>query len=162
MEIKSYDDVDRFIQEGSSGSNFICLSGGSRFFFEAMECERILTSHNWIVLNKGFWPDSFSKYTRHLFNINNYKILKRLQYKKIYHSDALAVVTDQIGYLDDDTENEIAFAKSLEIPIIYYTGESFVVISNSTLINCRKHNTEFTEEVINEFEAKLKANRSYI
>ena len=156
MEIKSYDKVDRFIQEGSSGSNFICICGSSKFFFEVMECQRILTSHDWIVLSKGFWSDSFSKYSRHLFNINNHKRVKRLQYKKIYHSDALLVVTDYIGYLDDDTKDEIAFAKFLKMPIIYYNGEYFVGKDDTDFSNCIKHGIQFTEEIIDEFEAKLK------
>jgi hypothetical protein len=104
-------------------SGIITLCGSTKFFTECMEANRQLTFKNWIVLMCGSWPHS---YHRNVENNNvDYAVVKKLHYIKINMSDAIVVVSDESGYIGDSTKAEIEYAKSRNIPVLYFDGKEF-------------------------------------
>lgn len=105
------------------GSGVVTLCGSTKFFFEAMEANRILTFNNWIVLLCGSWGHSFHKYSEDLNR--DYSEVKKLHFQKILMSRAIVVVSDASGYIGTSTKAEILFANSRDIPVFYFDGINF-------------------------------------
>ena len=106
-----------------NGSGIITLCGSTRFFFEAMECNKLLTFMNWAVFQCGSWAQSFDKYSDP--SDLDYSTVKKLHFQKIMLSQAIVVVTDPTGYVGSSTKAEIAFTKGLEKPVFYFDGVEF-------------------------------------
>ena len=104
----------------STGSGIVTLCGSTKFFFEAMECNRLLTFHNWIVLQCGSWGHSFNKYSE--ATNTDFKVVKLLHYQKILQSQAIVVVSDSSDYIGSSTRAEIEFAIWRNIPRFYFDG----------------------------------------
>lgn len=122
--------ANEYIEHGSGN---ICLCGSTRFFFEAMEANRLLTFNNWLVTMCGSWEHSFHKYVE---NDNlDYAKVKKLHFEKILASDAIVVVTNSTFYIDDSTKAEIKFAEYLELPVFHFDGVSFMGKANSAYPN---------------------------
>ena len=105
------------------GSGTVALCGSTRFFFECMQVNRMLTFENWIVLQCGSWGHSFHKF------INNEPrtpeettLVKRLHLHKILMSDCIVVVSDASAYIGESTDIEIRFAKWHHKPVFYSDG----------------------------------------
>lgn len=107
----------------STGSGIVTLCGSTKFFFEAMECNRLLTFHNWIVLQCGSWGHSFNKYSE--ATNTDFKVVKLLHYQKILQSQAIVVVTDESCYVGNSTKAEVKFALYRSIPVFYFDGNNF-------------------------------------
>lgn len=107
----------------STGSGIVTLCGSTKFFFEAMECNRQLTFQNWIVLQCGSWGHSFSKYSQS--TNTDFKTVKLLHYQKILQSQAIVVVSDQSFYVGDSTKAEVKFALYRNISVFYFDGRDF-------------------------------------
>lgn len=105
------------------GSGTITICGSTKFFFEAMECNRRLTFMNWMVYQCGSWGHSFSKYM--LPSNTNYAKVKILHFQKILCSQAIVVVSDESNYIGSSTKAEIEFATTRGIPVFYFNGENF-------------------------------------
>ena|SRR4028119_176846 len=106
------------------GSGTVTLCGSTKFFYEAMEANRMLTFMNWMVYQCGSWGHSYHKYAQpHLDH--DYSVVKLLHFEKILNSDCIIVVTDSSGYYGISTKAEIAFAESESKPVIYYNGQGF-------------------------------------
>lgn len=108
-------------------SGIVTLCGSTRFFFEYMEANRLLTFLGWIVLQCGSYGHSFHKYAKE--EVRDYSLVKKLHFEKIHMSHAIVVCTDSSGYQGDSTLAEIEFANFLGIPVYYFvnghlTGES--------------------------------------
>jgi hypothetical protein len=112
--------ANKFIQEGSG---IITLCGSTKFFKESMECNRLLTFKNWIVLMCGSWGHSYHKDRDN--EGRDYAQVKQLHYHKILQSDAIVVVSDHTMYKGDSTNEEIAFADCRNIPVFNFDGETF-------------------------------------
>lgn len=108
----------------NQGSGIVTLCGSTRFFFEAMECNRILTFKNWMVFMCGSWGHSFHKFDKSEKE-RDYEVVKRLHFQKIFKSQAIVVVTDTSAYIGNSTKAEIAFAKHCTMPIFYFDGINF-------------------------------------
>ena len=106
-----------------NGSGIITLCGSTRFFFEAMECNKLLTFQNWAVFACGSWGHSFDKYSVGVDR--DYSVVKKLHFHKISLSQAIVVVTDDSNYIGSSTIAEIAFAEKLKIPVFYFDGVEF-------------------------------------
>jgi hypothetical protein len=114
----------------NNGSGFVTLCGSTRFFFECMELDRILTFKGWIVLKCGSWGHSYHKYVE---NTNtDYTRVKRLHYVKILNSQAVVVVSNASGYIGNSTRAEISFANSNNIPVFYFNGNELIGVVNCT------------------------------
>ena len=113
-------DAQEFI---SKGSGVITLCGSTKYFFEVMEANRLLTFDNWIVLMCGSWGHSYHKY---VLNTNtDYSTVKKLHYYKILQSNAIIVVTDSTHYYGESTKAEIKFAEFIAIPVFFFDGSKF-------------------------------------
>ena len=114
------DSVTDFLK---NGSGIITICGSTKFFFEAMECHKLLTFQNWAVFQCGSWGHSFDKYS--IPADRDYSTVKKLHFQKIILSQAIVVVTDPTGYVGSSTRAEIAFTKGLEKPVFYFDGVEF-------------------------------------
>ena len=85
-----------------------------------MECNRILTFSNWIVLMCGSWGHSYHKDATSLDR--SFEQIKQLHFHKIVESEAIVVVSDSSGYIGDSTKEELSFALFLGMPVFYYDG----------------------------------------
>lgn len=123
----------------NQGSGIVTICGSTRFFFEAMECNRILTFKNWMVFMSGSWGHSFHKFDKSEKE-RNYEIVKKLHFQKILRSQAIVIVTDTSGYIGNSTKAEEAFANYItktvtkaekvftnysNIPVFYFDGINF-------------------------------------
>jgi len=129
----------------SEYSGIVTICGSTKYFFEAMECNRRLTFNNWIVLACGSWGHSMHKYSE---NINtDYNEIKTLHFHKIQVSDAIVVVFDDSGYTGSSTIAETKFADYLGKPIFYFKNQNFLPearnISHSPLLRDNKHIESF-------------------
>lgn len=106
-------------------SGVATLCGSTKFFFEAMEANKVLTFQNWVVLQCGSWEHSFHKYGWEHNITLEYSELQKLHLRKIAMSQLVVVVSDSSKYIDDATKVEIDFAKFKDIPVIYFDGERF-------------------------------------
>lgn len=105
------------------GSGVACLCGSTKFFYECMEANRLLTFDNWIVLACGSWGHSYHKYASPIDR--SFEDVKKLHYHKILLSQAIVVVTDESSYIGSSTKAEIKFAEWRGIPVFYYNGKEF-------------------------------------
>ncbi|TFI50993.1 hypothetical protein BLD44_028370 [Mastigocladus laminosus UU774] len=117
--------ADEFFDKGS-GIVTLCCS--TKFFFEAMECNRRLTFKNWIVLACGSWGHSFNKYS--VNHERDYSAVKELHFQKIKLSQAIVVVSDGSGYVGSSTKAEIKFAEFISVPVFYFDGEDFMGVTS--------------------------------
>lgn len=101
----------------------VTLCGSTKFYDEAVECNKVLTCKGWVVLMSGLWLHSIHKD----FDISPIDLekVKQLHLKKIYMSDAVVVVSGKSGYIGDSTKREIEFTKKFHIPIFYYREGKF-------------------------------------
>lgn len=134
VETVSYEHIEKLAQNYKTtktytaeeffnqGSGIVTLCGSTRFFFEAMEANRILTFKNWMVLMCGSWGHSLHKFdlVRHE---RDYSMIKKLHFQKILESQAVVVVSDSSGYTGESTQAEIAFAMYRKIPVFDFDGE---------------------------------------
>lgn len=114
-----------FIEQGSG---IVTLCGSTRFFFEAMEANKMLTFNNWIVLMCGSWGHSFHKFRQDVIK-RDYKQVKKLHYQKILMSDCIVICFDDSRYMGESTQAEKAFAFYRNIPVFYWDG---VMLSGET------------------------------
>lgn len=105
----------------NQGSGIVTLCGSTRFFFEAMECNRILTFKNWMVLMCGSWGHSFHKFDKSEIE-RDYSVVKKLHFQKILESQAIVVISDGSNYIGKSTKAEIAFAEYRNIPVFWSNG----------------------------------------
>lgn len=112
--------TDDFIREGSG---VVTLCGSTKFFFEAMEANRILTFNNWMVFQCGSWGHSFNKYSEQ--TPRDFEQIKKLHFQKILFSDLVVVVTDSSNYIGSSTKAELKFSKQRGTPILWYDGDKF-------------------------------------
>ena len=109
-----------------NGEGIVTMCGSTRFYFECMEVQRILTFKNWMVFGCGSYGHSFHKYSKKLYD-HDYAIVKILHYRKISQSDSIVIVSDKSCYMGDSTKAELYFAKYyLEIPIFYFDGSNLL------------------------------------
>lgn len=132
----------------NQGSGIVTLCGSTRFFFEAMECNRILTFKNWMVFMCGSWGHSFHKYDG-AEHERDFSQVKKLHFHKILESQAIIVVSDASGYIGSSTKAEIDFAEYRSIPVFYFDGKSF---SGGTTIKPPDFNADTS--LIDEFAEK--------
>ena len=118
--IAQSESVKNFLE---NGSGIITLCGSTKFFFEAMECHKLLTFQNWAVFQCGSWGHSFDKYS--IPADTDYSTVKKLHFHKIMLSQAIVVVTDSTGYFGSSTRAEIAFTQGLKKPVFYFDGVEF-------------------------------------
>lgn len=109
----------------NQGSGKITLCGSTKFFFEAMQSNKILTFRNWKVWACGSWGHSFDLFAEKDLN-HDYAVVKKLHFDKIFESDCIVVVFDKTGYMGDSTNAEIAYAEFLNKPVFYYNGINFI------------------------------------
>lgn len=107
----------------NKGKGVITLCGSTRFYFEAIEANRILTSLNWVVLSCGVWEHSVHKYAPKIEH--DISKIKKLHFIKIMMSNAIVVITDNAGYTGKSTIAEIKFANEYKVPVFYFDGYIF-------------------------------------
>jgi hypothetical protein len=112
-----------------TNSGIVTLCGSTKFFFETVEANRVLTFLNWIVLQSGSYGHSMHKFARE--EVRDYKVVKKLHFHKIQMSDCILIVTDSSRYIGDSTKAEIAFAQYLCKPVFWFvdgifTGSDYV------------------------------------
>lgn len=117
------------------GEGVVTICGSTRYYFEALELNRILTFEGWAVFACGSWGHSFHKYSSvgNLENSTAYNKVKALHFHKILLSSAIVVVSDITGYIGESTKEEINFAEFNQIPVFYYNGEKFSGYSGLTI-----------------------------
>lgn len=142
-------DANDFIE---LGSGIITLCGSTKFYFETMEASRRLTFNNWMVFMVGSFGHSANKYTND-DSTHDYTTVKKLHFYKIEKSDAIVVVSDDSLYIGDSTRAEIAYAKTMGIPVFYFNGREFFGADYVTKIPMRE-----TDEGIERFLALYKGN----
>lgn len=106
------------------GSGIVTICGSTRFFFEAMEVNRILTFKNWMVFMCGSWGHSFHKFDQSMIE-RDYEVVKKLHFQKILESQAIVVVSDLSRYVGSSTSAEVGFAEYRNIPVFHFDGKQF-------------------------------------
>lgn len=130
------------------GSGIVTICGSTKFFFEAMEVNRILTFKNWMVFMCGSWGHSFHKFDQSMIE-RNYEVVKKLYFQKILESQAIVVVSDHTEYIGDSTKAEMAFAKYRNIPVFQFYGNKFVGMTDRIPLDRHKDTS-----LIDEFAKK--------
>jgi hypothetical protein len=110
----------------SQGSGIITLCGSTKFFIQYMEAARQLTFKGWIVLTCGSFGHSYHKDMDVAKTPEEFAAVKILHFVKIRKSQAIIVVheLDEI-YIGDSTKAEIVYAKVLNLPVLFFDGETF-------------------------------------
>ena len=129
----------------NAGSGVVTLCGSTKYFEECMECNRILTFKNWIVLMCGSWGHSYHK-DRESSGVD-YSKVKLLHYYKIKMSNCIVVVSDESNYIGDSTKAEIEFTKYYGLPIFYFNGKEFSGYSDTYPVD----RFYYTDSLIEEF-----------
>jgi len=112
--------ADEFFTQGSGN---VVLCGSTKYFFQAMRCNKLLTVKNWIVTMCGSWGHSFDLYDN--TSKDNKVNLDLLHFYKIYQSHAAVIVTDETNYIGSSTKKEIEFIENIGIPYFWFNGREF-------------------------------------
>jgi len=112
---------DEFFTQGSGN---VVLCGSTKYFFQAMRVNKLLTFKNWIVTMCGSWGHSFDLYDTDTLT-RDYDQVKMLHFYKIYQSNAAVIVTDETNYIGYSTKKEIEFIEKLGIPYFWFNGKEF-------------------------------------
>ena len=113
--------ADSFFTKGTGN---VVLCGSTKYFFQAMRCNKLLTFNHWVVTLCGSWGHSFDLYDTEKL-VRDYDKVKLLHFYKIYQSNAAVIVTDETNYIGDSTKKEIEFIEKLEIPYFWFNGKEF-------------------------------------
>lgn len=108
----------------TKGTGNVVLCGSTKYFFQAMRCNKLLTFKHWIVLMCGSWEHSFDLYDTSTLE-RDYDQVKLLHFHKIYQSHAAVVVSDESNYIGNSTKKEIEFIEKLGIPYFWFNGKEF-------------------------------------
>jgi len=112
---------DEFFTQGSGN---VVLCGSTKYFFQAMRVNKLLTFKNWIITMCGSWGHSFDLYGTDTLT-RDYDQVKMLHYYKIYQSNAAVIVTDETNYIGYSTKKEMEFVEKLRIPYFWFNGKEF-------------------------------------